>query len=748
MVRFHFQLQILHFTSQVMLWSITCGAILAVASPLPIAKPNCQSSCGRIAIPYPFGIGAGCYLTGGNNTYYDKSFEIVCDNSANPPRPFLSNTSLEVLEISIEEGTLQVRSPITFSNCSNKINNRQPPNLSGYPFWYSRENRFTSMGCGRIALLTFDSIILGGCLSICGRLFDDSSLIKNNSCSGIDCCQTAIPVGFHRFNTSFGAVVESVYDFEIECKSAFLVDQSWFTLNSTNISTVTDKNFVPVVLGWSAIQYSNTDIYGPTNWTDNHNSTYIIDENRFLCSKGFQGNPYLIDGCQDTNECEEHTYGAECHGGSCINLPGGFKCQFLNPQSVQPVKMHPVKVGTIVTSTAIGLLFILVGGWWSYKVIKKRKNIKRKQKFFKQNGGLLLEQQLASGEVNVEKIKVFNSKELEKATDHFNVDRILGQGGQGTVYKGMLEDGRIVAVKKSKIVDGGDQEVRQFINEIVILSQIIHRNVVKLLGCCLETEVPLLVYEFIANGTLSEYIHQQNEEFPLTWEITLRVAIEVAGALSYLHTAAAFPIYHRDIKSSNILLDDKYRAKVADFGTSRSVSIDQTHLTTLVHGTFGYLDPEYFQSSQFTDKSDVYSFGVVLAELLTGQKPVSLTRSQEGRSLATYFLLSMEQNHLFDILDVRVMKDGGKEEIMKVANLAERCLNLNGKKRPTMKEVAAELEGIQLSVNTSNHVDQNLATVAYVQPQEITEAWDVVSTSTGPCTDGSFSCDAQPLLTS
>ncbi|KAI5339832.1 hypothetical protein L3X38_019104 [Prunus dulcis] len=172
--------------------------------------------------------------------------------------------------------------------------------------------------------------------------------------------------------------------------------------------------------------------------------------------------------------------------------------------------------------TSIGLLLLLISARWGYKVIRKQRDIKR-------YGGLLLEKQLSSSEVSVEKIKLFKSKELEKSTDNFSADRILGQGGQGTVYKGMLADGRIVAVKKSKIVDKG--KLSEFINEVVILSQINHRNVVQLLGCCLETEVPLLVYEFISNGTISHYIHQQNEDFPLTCKMRLGIATEIAGAV-------------------------------------------------------------------------------------------------------------------------------------------------------------------------------------------------------------------------
>ncbi|KAK2631696.1 hypothetical protein EUGRSUZ_L02564 [Eucalyptus grandis] len=317
----------------------------------------------------------------------------------------------------------------------------------------------------------------------------------------------------------------------------------------------------------------------------------------------------------------------------------------------------------------------------SKRFIKRRRAAKLKQKFFQRNGGLILQQRLSSIEDNHKaKGKLFASTELDIATDHFNKSRILGQGGQGTVYKGMLIDGTIIAIKKSKVVNV--RHVERFINEVIILSEINHRNVVRLLGFCLECEVPLLVYEFVPNGTLYQYLHDPCRGFPISWETRLRIANEIAGALSYLHFAAAIPIYHRDIKSSNILLDESYRAKVADFGTSKSITIDQTHVTTKVHGTVGYLDPEFFRTSQFTDKSDVYSFGVVLVELLTREKPICELRAEEGRCLATYFIILMEENRL----------SWEKEEINAVSNLAKRCLNLKGRYRPTMKEVAMELE--------------------------------------------------------
>uniref|UniRef100_A0A2N9FEH8 Protein kinase domain-containing protein n=1 Tax=Fagus sylvatica TaxID=28930 RepID=A0A2N9FEH8_FAGSY len=343
------------------------------------------------------------------------------------------------------------------------------------------------------------------------------------------------------------------------------------------------------------------------------------------------------------------------------------------------------------SSAGVGICFIamLVGSSWLYLVAKKRKLIRLKEKFFKQNGGLFLEQQLSRQEASTKTTKIF-VEELKKATNNFDVSRIIGQGGFG-VYKGFLLNNRIVAIKKSKTIDQG--QIEQFINEVVVLTQINHRNVVELLGCCLETQVPLLVYEFVTNGTLFKHIHHKSNTSPLPWEIRLRIAIQTADALSYLHSEASTPIIHRDVKSTNILLDDNYNAKVSDFGASRLVPLDQTQVATMVQGTLGYLDPEYLLTSQLTEKSDVYSFGVVLVELLTGELVLSFDRSEEERSIAMYFLSSLKEERLFEVIDDHIVEEGNKEQLKQVAELAKACLEVKGEERPTMKEVAMELSG-------------------------------------------------------
>lgn len=289
--------------------------------------------------------------------------------------------------------------------------------------------------------------------------------------------------------------------------------------------------------------------------------------------------------------------------------------------------------------------------------------------------------------------KNFTGKEIKKATANFSPDKLLGSGGYGEVYKGVLEDGTPVAVKCAKL--GNTKSTDQVLNEVRILSQVNHRSLVRLLGCCVELDQPLMVYEFIPNGTLFDHLHGLRP--PLPWRRRLSIAHQTAEGLAYLHSSAVPSIYHRDVKSSNILLDEKLKGKVSDFGLSRLAESDLSHISTCAQGTLGYLDPEYYRNYQLTDKSDVYSFGVVLLELLTSQKAIDFNRGPDDVNLAVYVQRNVEEERLMEVVEGS-LKEGATQlelDTMKALGfLAMGCLEERRQNRPSMKEVTEEIEYI------------------------------------------------------
>ncbi|RZB43497.1 LEAF RUST 10 DISEASE-RESISTANCE LOCUS RECEPTOR-LIKE PROTEIN KINASE-like 1.1 [Glycine soja] len=262
-------------------------------------------------------------------------------------------------------------------------------------------------------------------------------------------------------------------------------------------------------------------------------------------------------------------------------------------------------------------------------------------------------------------VPVFSYKELQEATNNFDHKTKLGEGGFGSVYYGKLQDGREVAVKH--LFEHNYKRVQQFMNEIEILTHLRHRNLVSLYGCTSRhSRELLLVYEYVPNGTLAYHLHERDDS--LTWPIRMQIAIETATALAYLH---ASDIIHRDVKTSNILLDNNFWVKVADFGLSRLLPNDVSHVSTAPQGTPGYLDPEYFQHYQLTDKSDVYSFGVVLVELISSMPALDAAREIDEINLANLAIKRIQNGKLGELVAKSLGFDSDQEVTRTLASVAE-----------------------------------------------------------------------------
>ncbi|KAG8371596.1 hypothetical protein BUALT_Bualt13G0104400 [Buddleja alternifolia] len=387
-----------------------------------------------------------------------------------------------------------------------------------------------------------------------------------------------------------------------------------------------------------------------------------------------------------------------------FTLVGPYRDAYFPPTSsgISKGALAGIILGTIAGSVTLSAFVSL---------LIMRRHIKKNHKSSKRRPSTKIS-------MRIDGVKDFGYIEMASATNEFDSSTIVGQGGYGKVHKGILANGTVVAIKRAQ--EGSLQGEKEFLTEIELLSRLHHRNLVSLIGYCDDEGEQMLIYEFMPNGTLRDHLSAGKSKGPLTFAMRVKIALGSAKGILYLHTEANPPIYHRDIKASNILLDSRFTAKVADFGLSRLAPVPElegampSHISTVVRGTPGYLDPEYFLTHKLTDKSDVYSLGVVFLEMLTGMQPIS-----HGKNIVREVKIAYQSGMIFSVIDER-MGSYPSECVEKFINLALKCCQEETDHRPCMAEVVRELENIWLMMPESD---------TKVTDSSVTDHSDVVTPS-------------------
>ncbi|KAL3741334.1 hypothetical protein ACJRO7_016897 [Eucalyptus globulus] len=669
----------------------------------PTVAAHCAHKCGRVPIPYPFGLDLLCTRS--------KEFLLHCNTTeGRGDRLLLGNYTIR--KISVMDSTMVIGLP-ELHDCYNETGqsvNRSADlfiDLSSYPQYRlsATRNNLTVLGCDTYVLMTDkNSSFWGGCFSYCIK---DVDLAKETTCSGLGCCQASIPKGLKTLIISISSLDKHVSVSKVNpCGVAFVGDKELFNISSRRLPTSNDLGkradlVLDWMIGWDvtcAQARKNKSSYACGNNTDCGDFADGPGY-RCFCQHGYKGNPYLSRGCQDIDECEDREKNT-CPG-KCHNLPGSYTCDGGGhlPEIVIAVILSPVICIYVNASASVT--------WkWRIRKINFRKN---KGKLFKHPG-----------------VRIFTEAELAKATNNYDESKKLGNGGFGSIYRGRIAVGADieVVVKKPKDVHKPLMN-KDFQDELksVILKDLKH--VVKLHGICLETRIPLLVYEYIPNATtLFKHIHPE-----VLWKTRLKIATEAALALEEMHSTE---IIHGNIKSTNILLDRNCSVKISDFGTSVLISPQHSHLVaTKMEGTLCYFDPEYLTTGKLTIESDVYSFGVVLVELLTEEKPTSSVTNEfkEEINIIPHFISSVKGGTLSKIISFEDPGGGEIKQVKTVAEIAVECLDQSRRKRPTMSEVAHKLS----QINQSSTFEENIEVAVTISPSVETPVTQGVSQDATSC---------------